>query len=557
MERFTTIFNAYGSIGGKNLLDLILRNCNIIDGVSDICYAGDIGVLGDKIVKIGNLKELKATAEIDCAGRVVAPGFIDVHSHSDLNPFIENGFDSKIRQGVTTEVIGNCGYSVYPLAGEFLEKVKREAEEYGITVTWRTFREYVEEVSMRGKLPINIIAQAGLSAVRAFHSGYSARPLTHSELAAVQNDVSQMLQDGAAGVSTGMIYPPCCYFETDELVNIMGTVALHGGVFATHMRSEGDGLLEAVAETLQIVRKSGVSLQISHLKTAERHNWYKLDSAFELIESAIRDGFNITADRYPYLASQTSLDMTLPKWIFDGGDEIAIRRLSDNLVSAKIKGEVLKKHPVNSEYWESIMVSQTFAHENLKFEGFNFRQVYNFLKTAKPDCQKFDIVDCLIEFLCKERLKTSAIFFNMCEKNLEKILLKPYVMVGSDATARTTAGPLAKGRPHPRAFSAFVKFLTDFVTKKKVLTLPQAISKITHLPSVKYNIAGRGRIAPSFYADLVVLDPNCLDEANDYIKPMSYPGGINYVIVNGSVVFSNLNNFNRVYPGRMLPGGQK
>jgi len=537
------------------LLDLILRNCNIIDGVSDISYAGDIGILGDKIVKIGNLKEFSATAEIDCEGRVVAPGFIDVHSHSDLNPFIENGFDSKIRQGVTTEVIGNCGYSVYPLAGEFFEKVKREAEEYGITVTWRTFREYVEEVSARGKLPLNIIPQVGLSAVRAFHCGYSARPLTGAELEAIQNDVSRMMQDGAAGVSTGMIYPPCCYFETNELVNIMGTVALHGGIFATHMRSEGDELLEAVAETLQIVRKSGVSLQISHFKTAERHNWYKLDSAFELIETAIRDGFNITCDRYPYLASQTTLDMTLPKWVFDGGDEVAIRRLADALVSARIKAEVMKKHPVNSEYWESVMISQTFLSENLKFEGFNFRQVYNFIKTAKPDCQKFDIVDCLIEFLCKERLKTSAIFFNMHEKNLEKILLKPYVMLGSDATARTVSGPLAKGRPHPRAFSAFVKFLTDFVTKKQVMSLPKAISKITHLPSVKYNIIGRGRIAPSFYADLVVLDINGLDEVNNYINPMSYPHGIKYVIVNGSVVFSNLNNYNRVYPGRLLLGG--
>jgi len=535
------------------LLDLILKNCNVIDGVSNISFYSDIGILENAIVKVGNLKNYKAMNTINCDGLYAAPGFIDVHSHSDYNAFIENGFDSKIRQGVTTEIIGNCGYSVYPLAGDFLQKVKDEAAAYDIEVTWRNLAQYSEEIKKKGKLAINIAPLTGLSAIRASVTGYNSKPPDTKEMDYIKTLAIQAMADGSFGLSSGMIYPPCCYFTQDELIQILSSVsARYETIYTTHMRSESNYLIEAVNEAIHVAKKSNVALQISHLKTAERHNWYKLDSVFELIEAAVSEGMTISADRYPYLASQTTLDMTLPQWVFDAGDELCLRRLNDPLLSSKIKSEILKLHPVHSDYWESVVISQTHEKSFKNFEGLNFSQVYDMLKTSKPDCQKFDIVDCLFYFLKKERLKTSAIFFNMCEKNLDKIVEKPFVMIGSDATARTINGPLATGKPHPRTFGTFVKYLTDYVKKKKSLSLAEAVSKITSLPAKIFGIPGRGRIAGAHFADIVIFDYNGLDDKSSYTNPYNYPDGIVYVIVNGRLVFSKFNDIPRTYPGELV-----
>ncbi|OGM05998.1 MAG: hypothetical protein A2008_04175 [Candidatus Wallbacteria bacterium GWC2_49_35] len=534
------------------MLDLILKNCNIIDGTSEVPYYSDIGILENAIVKVGNLKDFKAVKTIDCAGLYAAPGFIDAHSHSDLNAFIENGFDSKIRQGVTTEVIGNCGYSVYPLAGEFLEKVGAEAAEYGVEVNWRSLAQFCEAVRKCGKLKTNLVPLAGLSAIRASACGYSAKPLSSSELEKMKELTAQAMRDGASGVSSGLIYPPCCYFNPDEIVELLKIASQYGGLYATHMRSEGNAVLEAVNEAVSAARKARIPLQISHLKTAERHNWYKLDGVFELIEEARKEGADITADRYPYLASQTSLDMILPKWVFGSGDELSLRRLGDPLISMNIKKEIDNVHPMNSDYWESVMVSKAHVKEFLKFEGMNFRQVYNIIKTSRPDCQKFDIIDCLFYFLKKEKLKTSAIFFNMCERNLDRIIDKPYVMIGSDATARSTEGTLAKGKPHPRAFGTFVKYLTDYVKKKKNFSLSAAISKITSLPAKKFGLTARGRIAPAHFADIVIFDFQGLDDKSSFTSPVNYPDGIVYVIINGGISFSKYNDHPEIYSGELL-----
>ncbi len=534
------------------MLDLILRDCNIIDGVSDIAFHSDIGILENAIVKIGNLKDYKAARVIDCGGLYAAPGFIDAHSHSDLNPFIDNGFDSKIRQGVTSEVIGNCGYSMYPLAGEFMERAAADGRDYGVDIDWSTLAGYCGSIKKRGKLKTNLVPLAGLSAIRAGICGYSSRPMSASELEKARVQTDKVMIDGAAGLSGGLIYPPCCYFTPDEIVELLKIAGRHGGLYAVHMRSEGDALLEAVNEVLSAAKTACIPLQISHLKTAGRHNWYKLDSVFELIEAAQKEGIEVSADRYPYLASQTSLDMILPKWAFDSGNELCMRRLGDPLISSNIKSEILKMYPLDSQYWESVMISKTSYKEFLKFEGMNFRQVHNIIKTARSDCQKFDIVDCLFYFLKKENLKTSAIFFNMCERNLDRIIDKPYVMIGSDASARSTAGVLAEGKPHPRAFGSFVKYLTDYVKKKKMFSLPAAISKITHFPAKKFGLAARGRIAAAHFADIVVFDYNGLEDKSSFSAPANYPDGIVYVIVNGGIVFSKHGDYPQIYPGEIL-----
>ena len=536
----------------SGLLDIILKNCSVIDGVSDHEYSADIGILEDVIVKVGSLEGFSAMRVIDGAGMTVAPGFIDVHSHSDLNAFIDGGFASKVTQGVTTEVIGNCGYSVYPLSGEFGERVRAEAGSLGVEANWNSFAEFATEVEKRGRLPVNLIPLVGLSAIRALVSGYSSRPLSFGELDSAVAAVEKALAEGVSGVSSGMIYPPCCYFDAEELSALIRPVAACGGIYATHMRSEGDYLLEAISETLQITRKTGVNTQISHLKTAERQNWHKLDAALELIETCMADGFDVAADRYPYTASQTTLDMVLPKWVFDGGNQGAIRRISDPLVALRIKAEIMQKHGETSEYWDNVVISEAFCPEFKKFEGMNFRQTFNMIKSTREDCRKFDIFDCLISFLITEKLRTSAIFFNMSEKNLERILSRPYIMIGSDATARATDGPLASGKPHPRAFGTFVKFLTEYCMRKKLISLPGAISKLTYLPACKFNITGRGRIAPTFFADLVVFDPGLLRERGTYSNPMAFSDGIEYVIVNGKVVFSKKDGKGAVNPGKIL-----
>ncbi len=534
------------------MLDIILKNCNIIDGVSETAFYSDIGILENAIVKIGNLKDYKAVRVIDCVGAYAAPGFIDVHSHSDLNAFIENGFDSKIRQGVTTEVTGNCGYSLYPLAGEYLERARRDADEYGIDIDWRTFAGYCQAVKKRGRLKVNIVPLAGLSAVRAFVCGYSSRPMNVSERLKAAELVDEMMREGASGVSSGLIYPPCCYYSSDEIIDILKIAARRGSIYATHMRSEGDALLEAVNESLTAAKKAGISLQISHLKTAGRHNWYKLDSVFELIEAARKEGVDVMADRYPYLASQTGLDTILPEWAFDSGNEMCLRRLKDPLIASKIKSEIISAHSLNSDYWESVMVSKTDSEEFSTFEGMNFRQVYNIVKTSKPDCQKFDIIDCLFYVLKKEKLNTSAIFFNMCERNLDRIIEKSYVTIGSDASGRSVSGLLARGKPHPRSFGCFVKYLTDYVKKKKIFSLPAAISKITSLPAARFGLAARGRIAPAHFADIVVFDFKSLNDNSGYAAPAKYPDGIIYVIVNGGIVFSKNNDYPVVDSGEIL-----
>ncbi len=504
----------------------IIQNGEIIDGTGKPGYKADIALEKDKIVTIGKVDSQTLENTIDASGLVVAPGFVDIHSHSDYYLLIDPRAESKIMQGVTTEVIGNCGYSAAPISGDLLkERQKSYQEQFGIDLNWNDLNGYYEALNIKGTA-INIAPLLGHNTIRASVMGYENRQPQQDEMGKMEKIIIEGFEQGAFGMSVGLIYPPSCYAKTEELIRIFKIVKKEDGLFTCHMRSEGEKLLEAIAETIQIGREAGVRTQISHLKTAGNKNWNKINKALALVEDALDSGMDIACDRYPYTASNTGLTALLPDWVFEGGIKEQMKKFKDKKSRGLMKKEILKNHP-EPEYWQTVMISQVVTDKNKDLEG---KKV-----SEGAELRNKDIFEFIFDLLEEEQGQIEAIYFCMCEDNFRQIIKKDYVMMGSDSGARGINGPLGIGNPHPRGYGSFPRMLGKYVREENLFDLPTAVKKMTSDPCNRLKIKGRGLIKEGYYADLVLFDPKKINDTATYEKPKQLPSGIEYVFVNGEM----------------------
>lgn len=523
------------------MLDILIKNAAVIDGSGAEAVVSDVGVKGDLIAGMGQIPNREAVVSIDADGLTLCPGFIDAHSHSDFNILAEPSGASKVRQGVTTEVCGNCGLSAVPLSGPYRQQREKDSQALGVTIGWSDLKTYCHVVQKKGLL-VNIVPLIGHGNLRGAVMGYAGRPASAAETNEMKELLKRELAAGAWGLSSGLIYPPGVYAEKEELIALNRVVKAFQGIYTTHMRSEGDGLLEAVDEALFTAETAGVPVQISHLKTLGKKNWPKLPAVFEKIELAQKRGVRVTADRYPYVASSTGLDAILPAWACADGAQAEIARITSVDHREKIFAEVLT-HYTEKEISETVLISRVVSEKNRKFEG-------RFMgETARIRGQA--LKDAFFDILIEEDLAVDAIFFSMSEKNLKQILQKEYVMPGSDAAAWGTEGPLAAGRPHPRAFGTFPRFLQKYALQEHLFSLVKAVNKMTAFPAQTFGLRDRGFIRKGFKADMVMFDSQRLFDRSTYATPHQYPEGIVGVMVNGKWVV-NKGAGTGARPGKVL-----
>lgn len=500
-------------------MDLLIKNVSIIDGTSRPLFKANIGIKGDKILYIGS-ENFSCKRIIEAKNYILTPGFIDTHSHSDFTILADSRAEGKITQGITTEIYGNCGVSAFPMIGECFERRLPELNALGLK-RWNNINEYVSLLKKK-KLAINITTLCGYGNLRGSVIGYKKMPANKEHIKQMKSLLKDQFSYKIRGISTGLIYPPGIFADTEELIEITKLIRSYRGIYATHIRSEGDKLLAAIEEALLIGRKAKVSVHISHLKTSGRENWWKIDSLLQTIDSAIRDGISVTADRYPYIASATDLNAFLPSWIIEGNREDIIERLKSRKVRKRIKRYLKTK---GESFLQNFLISDVYSEKDKQFEGKKLGELTNVDNAS----------DFISELLIRSNLCIGVIYFGMSEENLIKILSKPYVMIGTDSSARCSNGLTAKGKPHPRGFGSFPRFLRKYVLEKKLMSLEKAVNKITFLPAKTFKIEKRGVIRERYFADIVIFDPNEIVDRATFEEPFRVSKGIKYVIVNGAI----------------------
>lgn len=522
--------------------DVVFRHALIFDGLGSAPYEGGLAVRGDRIAEVGPEAGGPARRAVDARGLALSPGFVDIHGHSDYYLLINPCAHAKVRQGVTTDVGGNCGYAASPIGGaEFEERKKSYRAQYGLDLPFQSVEEHLRHVEEVG-VSLNYAHLAGHNTIRASVMGGAARPARPEELAAMGEMLSLGIAQGAFGLSTGLVYAPACFAEKEELIALCRVAWRGGGLLATHMRSEGDALLEALDEVIGAARAAGLPLQISHLKTAGERNWDKLDQAFERIERARAGGQDVSCDRYPYTASNTHLSALLPDWAHEGGPEERMRRLGEADARARMRADILRARPEASG-WENIRISRVMTEANRACEGRTLAGL-GAARGAAP-------VDAMLDLLAQERMNVEILIFMMSPENMRRILSKPYVMVGSDAGALTHEPPLGAGRPHPRNFGTFPFVLGALARDEGLFSLAEGVRKMTSAPCLRLGIADRGRLAAGMKADLVLFDPDRIRDECTYDRPVAYPSGIEMVLVNGAVVVE-AGSHTGARPGRAL-----
>jgi N-acyl-D-amino-acid deacylase len=478
---------------------------------------------------------------------VLAPGFIDMHSHTDYYLLVDPAAESKVSQGVTTEVCGNCGFSPGPLLSDLaLERSRTTLARYGLAPQWRSLAEFLDLLDAR-RPGVNFAGLVGHGTLRASVMGYEARPPTAVELARMQGVLDDELAAGAFGLSSGLIYPPGCYAETEELVSLSQPVARRGGFYATHMRNENVRLVEAVAESLRIGREADCAVQISHHKACGRSNWGKVETTLRLLETARAEGLDVTADQYPYVATSTSLSSCLPKWAFEGGHDATMRRLRDpsdrTSLLQSVQESAATGYIADGGGWEAMTVAGVATSENRFAEGLTLRQLAETWDLAPEEAA--------LRLLEEEALAASIVHFVISEDDVERVMRHPTTMIGSDGAARATSGPLCTGKPHPRTYGTFPRVLGHYVRERGVLNLAEAIHKMTGLPARRLGLADRGVVRVGAAADLVLFDPATVRDAATFTQPHQLAAGIDHVWVNGRAAIA-AGQLTHDYAGRVL-----
>lgn len=522
-------------------INFLIKNGNLFQYGDDKAafQRADIAVEGDRIKAVGDLSDIKADRIIDAEGLYISPGFIDTHAHSEFTLLADGRAQAKISQGITTEINGNCGLSAAPMYGQALERREDELNALGIKERWHTFDEYFNILSREG-IALNFATLAGHNNLRASVAGYSDKDPSKDDMTKMTALLKAAIASGAKGLSTGLIYPPGCYSTKKEIIELAKTASTRNGIYTTHMRDEGDKLLDAFDEALNIAEEANIHAHISHLKTSGEKNWNKLKEVYERIEKAHKSGISVTCDRYPYTASSTDLDALLPSWVYEGGREEELRRIKNE--RERLKQEISGAFPEDS-CWERVRISSVNLEKYKWMEGRSLLYISRSLEKTP--------IEALFYILTEVDLNAGAIFFFMSEENLKSILQRPYTMIGSDSSARSFDGVTADGKPHPRGFGSFPRVLNKYVKEEKALTLSEALYKMTVLPAETFKLKERGRLNEGYFADMVVFDPDKVADLADFDDPFKKADGIYHVFVNGTPVILD-KEFTGALPGRIL-----
>jgi N-acyl-D-amino-acid deacylase len=535
----------------QSTYDLAITNAHIVDGSGSPWYEGSVAINGSSIAAIGRLGAVAAKRTIDAHGQVVAPGFIDLHSHSDFALLVDGKAESKIRQGVTTEILGESE-SAGPVLGPAADPFDKELATMGLKRDWSTLGEYFTRVQKHGTA-VNIASYVGSGQVRLDVMGNVNRAPTPEELNQMKSLVDQAMRDGAIGLASGLIYPPNAFAKTDELIALAKVAAQYGGIYTSHIRDEGNGEKEAIEEAIAIGEGAHLPVHILHYKIAGQQNWPHLEDMNALIESARARGLDITADQYPYVAGMTGLQMSLPTKYLEGTHQQVIDRLKDAKARDDIRHLIETGMPGWGDHvkfsggWHGVLVAALQKPENKKYEGKRMDEVAKMMGK--------DPVDALCDLLISEDTFPYAIYFEMSEDNVRTIMQLPWVGIGSDGVAVTPAMTFM-GRPHPRFYGTFPRVLGTYVREQKVLTLPDAVRKMTSLSAQIVGLSDRGLLRPGMVADITIFDPATVAGPATFEDPSQYAVGISYVIVNGTVVIDN-GKHTAALPGRVLYGRGK
>lgn len=507
--------------------DLAIVGGRILDGTGNPWFKADIGIKDGKISFIGKMRKPDAAEVINVENLIVCPGFIDIHSHSDFTVLVDPKAESKVMQGVTLEVVGNCGSSAAPMNDflrEYREKYLKPSLGEGIEFDWETMDQYFRKLEERG-ISVNIASYVGHGTVRSCVLGFSDRQPTKSELEEMKELVARAMEDGAVGLSTGLIYTPGCYAKTDEIIELAKVASEYGGIYASHIRGEGATLIEAVKEAITIGEKASIPVEISHFKASGKPNWGKVKEAIKIILEAREKGVDVTADQYPYTASSTSLTALLPKWAREGGAEKILERLRDAEIRSKIIEEMKSYTLQDKEYWNRIMICQ--VERNKQFEGMRVAEIAKLLDK--------DPINTVLDLILEEETIVRMINFGISEEDVETIMRLPWVMVGSDGRAVSPTGKLGEGKPHPRYYGTFPRVIGRYAREKRIIPIEMAVRKMTYLPAWRLGLRDRGIIREEAWADIVVFNSNEIIDQATFTNPHQFPKGIEYVIVNGKV----------------------
>jgi N-acyl-D-amino-acid deacylase len=513
--------------------DLLLRGATVIDGTGIAGRRADIGLTGDRIAAIGDLSAVdpgEVELFLDVTGRVVAPGFIDPHGHSDGSLFVDGALTSHLHQGFTTQLSGNCGDSLAPLTSTGRELVELSLRPNGIEATWRTFAEYLEHVDAQ-RLGPNVAFLVGHGTVRGSVIGPDPRHATVAEMRSMVGEVEAAMDAGALGLSSGLIYAPGMHAPPGEIETLVAATARHGGLYATHMRNESDGLFGSLVESITAVRAAGAGarLQVSHLKCGSRAVWGRAGDAIALLESARAESLDVAADQYPYTAAATTLAIVLPPALLGLGVDACVGALADRDTRERIRSEMELgisgwENVANDPGWSGIRISWAASHPD--WAGRSLSEL------GKE--QGMDPADLAFDVLIDDRLDVSIVLDCMQPDDVDAIMAVPWVAVCTDAEGRRPGHPiLDAGRPHPRTYGSTARVLGEYVRERQVLSLETAIAKLTSVPAERLGLADRGTVREGAAADLVVLDPVTVADRATYLEPARYPAGIEHVIVNG------------------------
>jgi N-acyl-D-amino-acid deacylase len=530
-----------GCSTGKDL-DLVVKGGRVLDGLGGEPVDADMGIKDGLIREMGNIPASRAISVIDAEGLTVCPGFIDAHDHTDVQLMVNPKGESSIRQGITTLVSGNCGGSPFPVAEETLEETKANLKEiYGLELTWSDIDGFFSRLEERG-IALNYASLVGHGTIRGAAMGFNDRPPTGEELETMKAMVADNLDRGAVGLSTGLIYEPGIYANTDEIAELCTVAAQHGGIYATHMRDEGDHLIESLDETFEIARTAGIPVQISHFKIGYPRNWNKVGMALQKVEEADNEGVDIYCDRYPYIAGSTGLSAYFPRWAKEGTTEEFLARLQDPSLESRLREDIaMREEKLGS--WDKVLIASVVTAENKSFQG---RSV---LENANQIGK--DPYDFMRDLLLDEKGRVGMVSFTMNEENLRQILAHPLVGVGTDGSAIAPYGVLGEGNPHPRLYGTFPRVLGKYVREEKIVPLAEMVKKMTSIPARRFGLDKRGVLTPENHADIVIFDEsNVIDKAT-WTEPHQYPAGIEYVLVNGQVVIER-GEHTSALPGKVL-----
>ena len=523
--------------------DLVIRGGAVYDGRGGLPIEADVAIEADAIAAVGDLRDWRGREELDASHRAVAPGFINMLSWATESLLEDGRAQSDIRQGVTLEVMGE-GFSMGPLTDAMKEEVESQSL-LGHPVEWTTLGEYLDYLEHRGVSP-NVASFVGSATVREHELGSDDRPPTEAELARMQQLVVDAMRQGAVGLSAALIYAPAFYAKTDELI----ALARHAGMYITHLRSEGDALLEAFDEFLTIVRTAGVRGEIYHLKVAGRANWPKLERLIERMEAEQRNGLEITADMYTYTAGATGLDGAMPPWVQEGGFESWRARLQDPDVRERVAAEM----QAPTDQWENMF--ELAGPENIKLLAFKNEALRGLTgKTLGEVAAERGTTpaETAMDLVIEDRTRVGTAYFTMSEDNLRREIALPWVSFCSDSDAPSAEGRFLQWSNHPRAYGSFARLLGRYVREERVLSLEEAVRRLTSLPATNLRLERRGLLEPGYFADVVVFDPERIQDHATYDEPHRYATGVEHVAVNGTLVLRDAEHTGAL-PGRVVHG---